>query len=189
MPRASSCGSLALNPNLSEAHLRYADYLASIGRFDEALAHDHTAFALDPLSGPDAICWPLHVVCTPSRRFREIIQECHKTRELPPDFTKPFAEEHLPMHASAGSLRRHTAAATAVRRKPTNPTQIAEAAQTYAESGNKERSAARFSRNFWLWRRNGLYAANNIATVYAALGKTDRAFRLFSKKVSSSGAL
>ena len=165
--------SLALNPNLSEAHLRYADYLASIGRFDEALGHDHTAFALDPLSVRArfvAITRSLHA----SRRYQEIIQECHKARELPPDFTEPFAEEAF-AYARLGRFREATQAAATAVRESSDPTQIAEAAQTYAESGNEE-EARKILQKLLAMAHKRFVCGNNIATVYAALGETDRAF-------------
>ena len=165
--------SLALNPNLSEAHLRYADYLASIGQFDEALEHDHTAFALDPLSVRArfvAITRSLHA----SRRYQEIIQECHKARELPPDFTEPFAEEAF-AYARLGRFAEATQAAATAVRESNDPTQIAEAAQTYAESGNKE-EARKVLKKLLAMAQKRFVCGNNIATVYAALGETDRAF-------------
>ena len=165
--------SLALNPNLSEAHLWYADYLASIGRFDEALEHDHTAFALDPLSVRArfvAITRSLHA----SRRYQEIIQECHKARELPPDFTEPFAEEAF-AYARLGRFPEATRAAATAVRESNDPTQIAEAAQTYAESGNKE-EARKVLKKLLAMAQKRFVCGNNIATVYAALGETDRAF-------------
>ena len=165
--------SLALNPNLSEAHLWYADYLASIGRFDEALEHDHTAFALDPLSVRArfvAITRSLHA----TRRYQEIIQECHKARELPPDFTEPFAEEAF-AYARLGRFAEATQAAATAVRESNDPTQIAEAAQTYAESGNKE-EARKVLKKLLAMAQKRFVCGNNIATVYAALGETDRAF-------------
>jgi len=165
--------SLALNPNLSEAHLRYADYLASIGRFDEALEHDHTAFVLDPLSVQArfvAITRSLHA----SRRYQEIIQECRKARELPPDFTEPFAEEAF-AYARLGQFREATEAAATAVRESKDPTQIAEAAQTYAESGNKEEARKVLQKLFDMAEKR-FVCGNNLATVYAALGETDRAF-------------
>ncbi|PYT92454.1 MAG: hypothetical protein DMG36_14825 [Acidobacteria bacterium] len=165
--------SLALNPNLSEAHLWYADYLASIGRFDEALGHDHTAFALDPLSVRArfvAITRSLHA----TRRYQEIIQECHKARELPPDFTEPFAEEAF-AYARLGRFPEATRAAATAVRESNDPTQIAEAAQTYAESGNKE-EGRKVLKKLLAMAQKRFVCGNNIATVYAALGETDRAF-------------
>ncbi len=165
--------SLALNPNLSEAHLRYADYLASIARFDEALEHDHTAFALDPLSVQArfvAITRSMHA----SRRYQEIIQECHKARELPPDFTEPYAEEAF-AYARLGRFREATQAAATAVRESNDPTQIAEAAQTYAESGNKQ-EARKVLQKLLAMAQKRFVCGNNIATVYAALGETDRAF-------------
>src|SRR5439155_1554812 len=41
---------LALNPSLPDAHMGYADYLATIGKFDDSIAQVRQAYALDPVS-------------------------------------------------------------------------------------------------------------------------------------------
>src|SRR2546421_11495130 len=44
-------GSNPLSPtNLSLANLGYANYLATLGRFEEAISRVHQAYALDPIS-------------------------------------------------------------------------------------------------------------------------------------------
>ena len=43
---------IALNPNDADAHRMYGDFLAAMGRFDEAIAEKRRAEQLDPLSVP-----------------------------------------------------------------------------------------------------------------------------------------
>jgi len=65
-------------------------------------------------------------------------------------------------------------------RESNDPTQIAEAAQTYAESGNKE-EARKVLKKLLAMAQKRFVSANNIATVYAPSGETDRASPLSKK--------
>jgi len=172
--------SLELNPNLPEAHLGYADYLASIGRFDESIQQVRFAFALDPFSVHarfQAIAHPFHV----SRRYEETIEECRKVRELPPDFTEPFHDEAF-AYARLGRFREATQAAANAVRANHNPLEIAKAAQAYAESGNKE-DARRLLQGLLAAAQQQFVCGYNVATVYAALGETDTAFHWLEEGV------
>lgn len=63
--------SLALNPSLAIAHQWYAEALANLGRFDEAIKHGHEAHRLDPLS-VSVECSIGHVLWL-SRRYDELL--------------------------------------------------------------------------------------------------------------------
>jgi len=164
--------SLELNPNLPEAHLGYAGYLVSIARFDDALAHVRIASALDPLSTnarSEAIWATLHN----SRRYEEMLEESRKIRELPPEFTASFADEAF-AYARLGRFPEAVQAAKAASNSD-NPTEVAQAAQVYAESGNKE-EARRLLRQLLASSKTKFVCGNNVATVYADLGEPDKAF-------------
>jgi TolB-like protein/DNA-binding winged helix-turn-helix (wHTH) protein/Tfp pilus assembly protein PilF len=164
--------SLELNPNLPEAHLGYADYLVSIGRFDDALTHVRTVSALDPLSTNarfEVIWATLHS----SRWYDEMLEEARKIRELPPDFTEPFADEAF-AYARLGRFQEAVQAAKAASVSD-NPTEVAQAAQVYAEAGNKE-EARRLLRQLLAMSKKRFVCGNNVATVYADLGENDKAF-------------
>jgi len=166
--------SLELNPNLPEAHLGYADYLASVGRFDESIQHARFAFALDPLSVHarfQAIAHPFGA----SRRYEETLEECRKVRELPPDFTEPFDDEAF-AYARLGRFQEATQAAANAVRNNNSPLEIAKAAVVYAESGNKE-EARRLLQGLVAAAEKQFVCGYNVATVYAALGEKDQAFR------------
>ena len=75
---------LELNDGLAIAHHQYAMYLASVKRWDEALAEINRAHELDPLSPiiSTAVARILHF----SRRFDEAIDQCQRTLELNSEF-------------------------------------------------------------------------------------------------------
>ncbi len=66
------------------AHEWYAEYLAALGRHDEALAEIKRAQQLDPLAVPvnRAVGWVLYF----ARRYDESIDELQKTLAMNPDF-------------------------------------------------------------------------------------------------------
>ena len=66
------------------AHEWYAEYLAALGRYDEALAEIKRAQQLDPLSVPvnRAVGWVLYF----ARRYDEAIEELKKTLAMNPEF-------------------------------------------------------------------------------------------------------
>lgn len=84
---------ITLNPSYPTAHLRYAEYLSSTGRHDEAIAEMQRALDLDPLS----------VVYTSNlgrflyhaRRYDQAIEVLRKTLSLDPGRT--YAKMYLAM--------------------------------------------------------------------------------------------
>jgi TolB-like protein len=75
---------LELKSSYVMAHGWYAEYLAALGRHDEALAAIKRAQQLDPLSVPvnRAVGWVVYY----SRRYDQAIEELRKTLGMDPDF-------------------------------------------------------------------------------------------------------
>jgi len=75
---------LELNPNYATAHQWYAEYLAAMGRFDEAVAEIKRAQELDPLSLIISAVggWVFYT----ARQYDQAIEQCVKTLEMDPDF-------------------------------------------------------------------------------------------------------
>ena len=75
---------LELKSSYVMAHEWYAEYLAALGRHDEALAEIKRAQQLDPLSVPvnRAVGWVLYF----ARRYDEAIEELQKTLAMDPEF-------------------------------------------------------------------------------------------------------
>jgi tetratricopeptide (TPR) repeat protein len=137
--------SLELNPNLPEAHLGFARYLAAEGRFDESIEHVRTAYALDPLSisarfdGIDDFYL--------SRRYQVTLDECRKVKELPPDFREPFDVESF-VYARTGRFQEAANAAQMAVVHRQGPIDLSWAAAAYAESEESKRRASSCD-SFW----------------------------------------
>jgi tetratricopeptide (TPR) repeat protein len=164
--------SLELNPNLPEAHLGFARYLAAEGRFDESIEHVRTAYALDPLSisarfdGIDDFYL--------SRRYQVTLDECRKVKELPPDFREPFDVESF-VYARTGRFQEAANAAQMAVVHRQGPIDLSWAAAAYAESGRKQ-EARKLLRQLLAEAQNRFVCGYNVAVVYAAWGETDQAF-------------
>lgn len=77
---------LELNPSYATAHQWYAEYLALLGRFDEALAESERARALDPLSL--IIAADKGAIFYYARRYDEAIAQFRGVREMEPTFPR-----------------------------------------------------------------------------------------------------
>jgi len=78
-----------INPSMPEAQLGYANYLATLGHFDEALSRVQQAYLFDPLaleSRKEAL-WIYYF----SGRMPETVEQCQKTIELEPAAGLPHA--------------------------------------------------------------------------------------------------
>jgi serine/threonine-protein kinase len=80
---------IQLNPGYATAHQWYAtDYLALLGRFDEAIAEIEIARGLDPLSM--IIHEGKGQILMLGRRYQEAIAEYRRMIEIDPSFYKPY---------------------------------------------------------------------------------------------------
>ena len=75
---------IELKPSYAVGHQWYAEYLAAMGRHEEAIAEIRRAQELDPVSPlMDAMGgWLFYR----ARRYDQAIEQCHKAIELDPDF-------------------------------------------------------------------------------------------------------
>jgi TolB-like protein/DNA-binding winged helix-turn-helix (wHTH) protein len=79
---------LEINPSSPEAQLGYANYLATLGHFEEALSRVEQAYLYDPLaveSRKEAL-WIFYF----SGRMPETINQCRRTMELAPSDGVPY---------------------------------------------------------------------------------------------------
>jgi TolB-like protein len=75
---------LELNPNYAAAHYEYAQYLAAMGRFDEAVREARRAQELDPLSSAinTTVAWIFYF----ARDYDEAIERYRKVIEIDPNY-------------------------------------------------------------------------------------------------------
>ncbi|MGA9529258.1 MAG: winged helix-turn-helix domain-containing protein [Terriglobales bacterium] len=77
---------IGLNPNYATAHHWYAEYLALMGRFDEALTESERARELDPLSL--IISADKGIILFYARRYDDAIAQFRGVQEMDPTFSR-----------------------------------------------------------------------------------------------------
>jgi serine/threonine-protein kinase len=75
---------IALNGNDADAHQAYGDFLAAMGRFDEALVEKRRAEQLDPLSVTAS--WDVGRTLFYAQRYEDAIEQAKHTLDLDPTF-------------------------------------------------------------------------------------------------------
>lgn len=104
---------IALNPNYATAHQWYSEYLAGMGRFDEALTAIRRAKEIDPLAPVinAGEVWILYH----ARRYDEAIEQGTKLKEMSPEFAE--VHEYLKRCYDQKGMYRDAIAARQMRRK------------------------------------------------------------------------
>jgi TolB-like protein/Flp pilus assembly protein TadD len=164
---------LEINPNLPEANLGYATYLATLGRFDDALSRVKQAYRFDPLAleSRNEALWIYYF----SGRMQETVEQCQRTIDLEPAAGLPYTMLAL-AYAHLGQ-RQETlrAAESAVRLSDDSPTILTTTASALAGAG--QRVEARQLLNRGLAMAKERYVCRfNVAAVYVDLGDTEQAF-------------
>jgi uncharacterized protein (TIGR02996 family) len=168
---------LALNPNDPATHLEYADWLASHGRVDEALAWARRGRALDPLGNAgETIAWVLFQ----ARRYDDSIREMRSVLAVHPDdavahltlafpmIAKGQAEEAIPdLEKTAVMMHR-------------NPGSLELLATAHAHAGHRA-EALRLLRELKQRRESGYVQATSFINPYLGLGNYDEAFVWFDR--------
>ena len=163
--------SLSLNPQLAEAHGTYSVVLCAMGRTTEALAEAARAIAADPLSGMAR--WQSVFVLYNEHRFREVLAQYQRDREIVPDFLY-FEPYDALAYRELGML--DSAIAAYARAIPLSDSQpMAGLAMTLARAGRLD-EAKRTILSLEEWSRHHYYAPEYIAAAWASVGDMDRAF-------------
>jgi serine/threonine-protein kinase len=166
---------IALNPNLAEAHYEYAYYLMATGRFDESIAEARLALQLDPLSYPYEFA--LAVMYSYARQYDEAIEQYQHVAELEPKKSEAYfglAEiyEQMRRYENAVKARQKGLILSGI---PLEEVEVLDRA--YSESGPK---------GYWMWRLEklkGQFEHNPYlaAKIYTQLGDKDQAFAWLEK--------
>ncbi|MGI8786427.1 MAG: winged helix-turn-helix domain-containing tetratricopeptide repeat protein [Pyrinomonadaceae bacterium] len=164
--------SLELNPNYATAHQWYAEYLAELGKFDEAHNQFALAMQIDPTS-PIIINSDAHVYFI-ERKYDQSIAQLQKCIELDPNFgfcysNLAFAYEEKEMFADA--MAAHIKAIT-LWNEPRDA--VVELEQAFAKNGIKGFWQTRLEQ-FKTYPHLKNYPAESQAFCYAKLGDKEHA--------------
>jgi TolB-like protein/DNA-binding winged helix-turn-helix (wHTH) protein/cytochrome c-type biogenesis protein CcmH/NrfG len=128
---------LEINPSLPEAQLGYANYLGTLGRFDEALSRVQQAYLHDPLAveSRNEALWIYYF----SGRMPETIDQCRKTIELEPAAGIPYAILSM-AYAQMGNHAATLRAADDAVRVGNSPSGLATTAAALAQVSEKAKA-------------------------------------------------
>ncbi len=162
---------LEINPSLPDAQLGYADYLATLGRFDEALSRVQQAYVDDPLAveSRNEALWIYYF----SGRMPETADQCRKTIELEPTAGVPYAVLAL-AYAQMGKRAETIQAADDALRVANTPSGLATTASALAQVGEKGKATQVL--NQALEKAKSRYVCRFIvARAYVELGENEKA--------------
>jgi len=169
---------IELNPSYATSRQWYAEFIAELGRFEEAIEEIKRAHDVDPLS--------LNVntaqgeIFYEARKNNEAVQQLHKVLELDPN----FAEAHRLLGQTYVQLSRYEEA-------------VSELQKSLTLSGDSSQNEACLGQAYGLWGRKSQANAilehlkirskqtyvspSDLALVYAGLGETDHALELLEQ--------
>ena len=169
---------IQLNPSYSDVHQMNSYYLASMGRFDDALPEMRRALELDPLSLEKTS--GIGEICYLQRRYDEAIEQYRKALEI--DSNSGFTHWALgrPLLAQG---KYNEAIAEFQKSIPLSGDSLdepAELARAYALAG-RQREALKIIEELKTLSERKHVAPTVLASIYAALGDQDQAFALLNK--------
>ena len=169
---------LKLNPNYAPGHQWYAVFLASEGRFDEAIGQITRARELDPLSLiiGDVVGW----IYSLARQNDRAIEEFRKAVELDPN----FYPTHYDLGMTYADEGRHQEAIAELEKARTlsgdTERALSGLAYAYAVAGQKAK-AKKLLEDLGRLSKRRYVPAFDIGVIYAALGENDLAFAYLEK--------
>ena len=168
---------LDLNPSLVEAHLGKATYLATLGRFDEALAEDKLALSLDPASPRARVASLSHSHL--ARRFDQTVEECRRTIELAPTVGTPHAILGLVLSSEGRSSDAIVEAQNGAKLSG-SPSHLAVLGYIYARAGNRT-EAKKVMERLAEQSKQRYVCSFDVAGIYVGLGEPERALQWLEK--------
>jgi TolB-like protein/DNA-binding winged helix-turn-helix (wHTH) protein len=162
---------LNINPSLPEAQLGYANYLGTVGRFDEALSRVQQAYLYDPLSveSRNEALWIYYF----SGRMPETIEQCQKTIEVAPALGTAYAVLSM-AYAQMGQPAETLRAAEDTVRISNSPSLTATAAWALAHIGQSGK-AKQFLTKALEQAKEHYICRFIVADAYTELGENEKA--------------
>ena len=162
-----------LNPGYPSAHLWYSEYLAAMGRFDEAIASIKRGQRLDPLSSVlnTEVGWMYFL----ARRYDEAVEHLQKAIEMDPEFW--LAHSRLwEAHVQRGDVESANLEFEKTLSLAGNTPLVAlQTATAYAQSGKRDNALRLLEGLKELWSQR-YFSPFRIALIYAALRDADSTF-------------
>ncbi len=172
---------IALNPNYATAHHWYGfNPLATLGRFDEAIAESKRAVELDPLS--PVINSDLGSNLMVARRYDEAIAQLRKTLEIDPTFSLAHGALGEALQFK-GDLPGAIAEYTKAQELGADPRIRVLMAAAKAQSGDKD-AAVRMLAELEEASRNREIPGAQRAVLYTSLGNRTEAIRCLEQSVA-----
>jgi TolB-like protein/DNA-binding winged helix-turn-helix (wHTH) protein/Flp pilus assembly protein TadD len=169
---------IELNPGYATAHHWYADHLALLGQYDEAIVEMKKAESLDPLSL--IINADLAELLVLAHSYDEAIAQSRKTIEMDPNFAmahNQLAQAYLQKHMYDQAIAELQ---NAVQLSGGSPTCIANLARAYSLSG-KRSEAMKLLNDLKSSSTAKNSHASEVAAIYASLGDKDEAMNWLEK--------
>jgi serine/threonine-protein kinase len=162
---------LNINPSLPEAHLGYANYLATLGRFDEAISRVQQAYLFDPVATENRnnALWIYYF----SGRMPETIEQSQKTIELEPAAGFPHAMLAL-ANAEMGRRTEALQAAQDAIRLAHSPSVLTTTASALARIGQREEAQDLLAKAL-LQAKERYVCRFIVAETYVGLGENEKA--------------
>lgn len=163
---------IKLNPNYAMSHNWYSQYLAFMGRPEEAIAEAKRGQEIDPLSPWNNSGFILFL----ARRYDEASEASQKALELDPN----FAVAHMAKGLSFVQLKKYSQGISELQRATANPDSRALLAYAYALSGDKV-EARKIMNELDQLSQEQYVSPFPLAIGYVGLGDHDRAFAELEK--------
>lgn len=162
---------LDINPSLPEAQLGYANYLGTLGRFEEALSRVQQAYLYDPLAveSRNEALWIYYF----SGRMPETIEQCRKTIELAPAAGTAYAVLSM-AYAQTGQRAETLHTAEDTFRISNSPSLTATAAWALAHIGESGK-AKQFLAKALQQSKEHYICRFIVADAYTELGENEKA--------------
>jgi DNA-binding winged helix-turn-helix (wHTH) protein/TolB-like protein/Tfp pilus assembly protein PilF len=169
---------IVLNPNYATAHQWYSEFLAAMGRFDEALTAIRRAKEIDPLS-PVINAGEIWILYH-ARRYDEAIEQGKKLQDMRPEFAE--VHEYLKRCYDQKGMYREAVASRQMRRKLAGVDPALTPAIKRAEAAKDQRSYwhSRLEQEIEDSKTEHPYPFE-MAEIYSQLGDKDQAFEWLEK--------
>jgi TolB-like protein/Tfp pilus assembly protein PilF len=169
---------IELNPNYTDAHFYYSNYLVAMGRSEEAIAEARCALSLDPVSLP-AGC-NLAYVLAQAGHCDEAIRESLRVLEIDSDYARAYEDLGRAYEQQGKYSQALGAFKKAVGSSKRGSLYLASLAHSFAVAG-MQKEALKLLRELKAISKTRFVSPFFIALVYTGLGDKNRAIALLNK--------